>query len=524
MACQITRAALLAAIAVGLLAPPAQAAFPGANGKIAFSSTRDDPNPSGCGSTCNWEIYAMNGDGSGVTRLTNNALQDGDPAWSQDGTKIAFTRRDPGTFASTVWSMNADGSGQTSLGAGNQPSWSPDGSRITFVDSSPTCCGVSIWVANADGSGRTNVYDHSDELGWPDWSPNGQRIAFYALVGDGDIYTVNADGSGATDVSCFTGFHHETAPSWSPSGERIARSDFESSEFGVTGIWISNPNGGGCEDLTFPPSEDYEPAWSPDGLSIAFSREAFGCSTTCDIFRMPRTGGGTNLTNDAALDCCPDWQPLRSLDPYPRPGGGTPLQVPLLSAYRQCTSASQNSNHVAPLALDSCAPAALESTQLTTSTTGQQLGLSRLDVIAGDPATPADEADVGISASISDVRRASDQLDYTGNLILRGVIRLTDRASGFGGVSATTEDTNFDVPLPCTPTAVSPRGSDCGITTTADTLVPGFAKEGKRSVISASFKVMDAGADGDATPPSGCPPACGTGDERTFLDQGVFAP
>jgi hypothetical protein len=244
------------------------------------------------------------------------------------------------------------------------------------------------------------------------------------------------------------------------------------------------------------------------------------------VYTVNTDGSGlVNITNDGAGYFDLDWQPLRGTAAFPRPGGATPLRVSFVPAYEQCTPANQNSNHIAPLALDSCDPPVLTSNLLTTSTIGQMRGHVRLDAILGLPPTPADEADVVIQSEIGDVRNASDQSDYAGQLILRSTLRLTDRASGFGGVSATVEDFDFDVPLSCTPTAVSPRGSDCGISTTADTLVPGLVKELKRTVISTfTFKVMDAGADGDVTPASGCPPTCGTGDEETFLTQGTFLP
>ena len=139
--------------------------------------------------------------------------------------------------------------------------------------------------------------------------------------------------------------------------------------------------------------------------------------------------------------------------------------------------------------------------------------------------TDADEADVELRASATDVRRASDGGDYTGQLLLRTLLRVTDRANGAAGtVSATVQDLRFDVPFGCIATAGTAGGS-CTLSTTADTLVPGFAREGKRTVIaSQGLEVMDAGPDGIVTPASGCPPACGTGDEASYLRAGVFAP
>ena len=142
-----------------------------------------------------------------------------------------------------------------------------------------------------------------------------------------------------------------------------------------------------------------------------------------------------------------DWQPLRALDPYPRPGGATPLRVPLVPVYAQCTS--PNTDHVAPLSSPSCTPPATPSSLLTTSSTGKGQGQVRFDVQPGDPLTATDEADVAIQASISDVRSTSDGSDYAGKLILNTTLRITDRASGFGGVSATTGDFGFSMPLDC---------------------------------------------------------------------------
>jgi predicted acyl esterase len=206
---------------------------------------------------------------------------------------------------------------------------------------------------------------------------------------------------------------------------------------------------------------------------------------------------------------------------YPRPGGATPLLVPLVPEFAQCTS--PDSNHVAPLSVASCSSPALESSLLTTSSIGRGSGSVRLDVMPGNPVTGTDEADVAIRLATADVRSTSGGPDYTGKVILRSLLRITDRNSVAG--SATVQDMQFGIPVDCTATPSDPAGSTCSITTTADTLVPGFAREGSRAVVSAfSFNVLDAGADGDVGPSSACPPTCGTGDEAVYLRQGVFAP
>ena len=209
---------------------------------------------------------------------------------------------------------------------------------------------------------------------------------------------------------------------------------------------------------------------------------------------------------------------------HPRPGGATPLRVPLVPAFAAC--ASPNSSHVAPLAQPSCTPAPQESPLLTTSTTGKGVAFARLDVIPGNVTTAADEADLRIAASATDVRKSSDGSDYAGKAILTTALRITDRGNGyFSNESGTAQDLAFGIPVDCVATPDPAIGSGCSLNTTADTLVPGFAREGKRAVVSAfSMQLNDAGPDADIGSPAACPPSCGTGDEQAFLRQGVFTP
>jgi hypothetical protein len=206
---------------------------------------------------------------------------------------------------------------------------------------------------------------------------------------------------------------------------------------------------------------------------------------------------------------------------YPRPGGGSPARVSLVPEYAECTL--PNSKHVEPLDLDSCSPPTLASSLLTTSTTGIGSGSAKVEVVPGLPSTPADEADVLITATASDVRLASDGSDYAGQLALSTGLRVTDRRNGpAGDEPATAEDFQFSMPFNCVPTGGT-SGSTCTLATTADTVLPGFAAESKRTVISAfSLAVEDAGANGSFG--SGCPLDCGDGDEGVFLRQGLFTP
>src|SRR6266511_6255715 len=107
--------------------------FPGPNGQIAFVRGPFEEHEFD-------EIYVMNPDGSGQTRLTNNTETDTKPSWSPDGEKIAFEsgrdRTEEGSVNHEIYVMNPDGSGQTRLtdntASDGDPSWSPDGEKIAF--------------------------------------------------------------------------------------------------------------------------------------------------------------------------------------------------------------------------------------------------------------------------------------------------------------------------------------------------------------------------------------------------------
>ena len=140
--------------------------------RIAFSDYT-----SGLG---NWDIYVMNADGSGSPmQLTNNNADDRlGPAWSPDGTKIAFITR------GEIHVMNVNGSGSPMrLATGTNAAWSPDGTKIAFdrfdgLNSDGTS-NSEIFVVNADGSGGvTRLTNNSAWDEHPAWSPDGTKIAF----------------------------------------------------------------------------------------------------------------------------------------------------------------------------------------------------------------------------------------------------------------------------------------------------------------------------------------------------------
>jgi Tol biopolymer transport system component len=265
----------------------------GAADRIAFVSDRDG----------NREIYVMNADGSGQTRVTTSPANDMNPSWSPDRRRLAFTS-DRDQQAGDVYAMNADGSAVTRLttspAVDRNPAWSPDGARIAF-ESERQGGNRDVYVMNADGSGVTRLTTAEDADIDPAWSPDGRRIVFASeRDGNPEIYVMNADGSGQTRLTSTPLFDY--GPTWAPAS-RIA---FHSNRTGTFEIWLTNPDGSGQAPITdVPRSQELNPTWSPDGAHIAFQTERDGQS---EIYSMNADGSGqTNLTKNPAQEIYPGW-------------------------------------------------------------------------------------------------------------------------------------------------------------------------------------------------------------------------
>ena len=293
---------------------PVTTSLGGGTGQLLFASTR-----SGIP-----QLYLVNADGTDLIQLTIMEKGACQPSWSPDGSQLVFISPCLGRadFTETIYNesslyiINADGTGLKQLtpapGSDFEPAWSPDGTRIAFTSVRGGFRQIySLDVESLEVTLLTNT-TNAIESSQPSWSPAGSKITYMVKrVGAFQIWSMNENGQEAIQLTHSGQDVWDYLPSWSPDGRTVF---FNQRRLGAFRPWLMQIDYEDLEQdprrMNFPtPIEDV--SFSPDGYWIAF--EGMDSEGNREIYFITVAGSGrTRLTNDPKIDFDPAWRPLQT--------------------------------------------------------------------------------------------------------------------------------------------------------------------------------------------------------------------
>jgi Tol biopolymer transport system component len=247
------------------------------------------------------ELFTMNADGSQQVQLTHtDHVTESYPAWSPDGTHVAFIAQGPYTGISTaIGLVRVDGTQYmtTSLPLDpmtpfiSAPAWSPVGTQFAFST------GSQMYVATVADSQLTLTHtatiSNVSTSDPPAWSPDGEHLVFSTSHG---IYLVQADNLAVQQLD-----PQSSGPQWSPDGQLLIFST-------PTGIYTIHADGTEPKQLT---KAGVSPQWSPDGRQIAFVNPPTWINARGDLYLMDADGSHVRLLvhEPAGGIVTPRWSP-----------------------------------------------------------------------------------------------------------------------------------------------------------------------------------------------------------------------
>lgn len=326
-------AAAAALVTLTATAPPAAATFPDHNGRIAFRRFLNEERTWGA-------VFTIKPNGKDERQVTfpPQGVVDRDPDYSPDGRKIVFQRE--GDTSDEIWVVDADGSNLTQLTdhdpgclpdrgtCDSSPAWSPDGTEIAFARDTGVIAddaeNKGIWVMNADGT-RAHQLTQLDQPGQgfdrsPQFSPDGHQLVFERdnvrdaqPVGGISLWVLDLRTGAERRITPYA-LEAADTPEWSPDGQRILFHNNGSADPDVSAnLYTVRPDGRGLHQLTFETGGTVNylgASFSPDGRYITAGRLPETGGMNADVLVMRANGTHVrNITRSVLYDSYPDWGP-----------------------------------------------------------------------------------------------------------------------------------------------------------------------------------------------------------------------
>jgi Tol biopolymer transport system component len=260
-----------------------------------------------------WQIYVLNVQTGERVAISETRSNERTPRWSPDGQQLVFASDRDGNREVYIVDLTSP----PGLGSGGevhnlsqhkdpdwQPAWSPDGSRVAF--SSHREDNWELYVVNVDGTGLKRLTDHPENDFSPTWSPDGRQLLFASRrFSDADLFVLDLDSNEVTQLT--TSEWNEFDPAWSPDGRWIAYVI----QHGDQGdVYVMRADGANPINLTHSQyANDFQPTWTPDGQWVVYVSYT-AAEGDHELFRMRPDGSGIQrLTDDEYDNLAPSWRP-----------------------------------------------------------------------------------------------------------------------------------------------------------------------------------------------------------------------